>query len=103
MRPAELLGIAVLHNENRNSDAAIAFIDWLCGRERLSKLALDSGLVPVSEPDSASGSSAARTLRLREAQLLGTDGSAERNLTRNFAGLLNYSTDLCYTAITYFY
>lgn len=53
MRPAELMGIAVLRHENDDSDAAIAFIDWLCGRERLSKLALDSGLVPVSEPDSA--------------------------------------------------
>ena len=53
MRPAELMGIAVLRHENDDSDAAIAFIDWLCGGERLSKLALDSGLVPVSEPDSA--------------------------------------------------
>ena len=55
-RPAELLGLAVLRHEGQSSDDAFAFIDWLCGRERLSKLALDSGLVPVSELDSASGS-----------------------------------------------
>lgn len=56
MRPAVLLGIAVLRHEGQSSDDAFAFIDWLCGRERLSKLALDSGLVPVSELGSASGS-----------------------------------------------
>ena len=56
MHPAELMGIAVLRHENGNSGAAVAFIDWLCGRERLSKLALDSGLVPVSELGSASDS-----------------------------------------------
>ena len=55
-RPAELLGIAVLRHEGQSSGAAAAFLDWLCGRERLSKLALDSGLVPVSELGSASGS-----------------------------------------------
>ena len=56
LRPAELLGIAVLRHEDQSSDAAIAFIDWLCGRERLSKLALVSGLVPVSELGSVSDS-----------------------------------------------
>ena len=55
-RPAELLGIAVLRHEGQSSGAAAAFLDWLCGRERLAKLALDSGLVPVSELGSASGS-----------------------------------------------
>ena len=55
-RPAELLGIAALRLEDQSSDDAFAFIDWLCGRERLAKLALDSGLVPVSEPGSESGS-----------------------------------------------
>ena len=55
-RPAELLGIAVLRHENEDSGAAAALLDWLCGRERLSKLALDSGLVPVSELGSASDS-----------------------------------------------
>ena len=55
-RPAELLGIAVLRHEDQSPGAAVAFLDWLCGRERLSKLALDSGLVPVSELGSASGS-----------------------------------------------
>ena len=56
MRPAELLGIAVLRQEDQSSDDAFTFIDWLCGRERLAQLALDSGLVPVSELGSASGS-----------------------------------------------
>ena len=84
MRPAELLGIAVLHNENRNSDAAIAFIDWLCGRERLSKLALDSGLVPVSEPDSKSGSPLLELYDCGKLSFSGTDGSAEREFDAQF-------------------
>ena len=54
--PAELLGIAVLRQENQDSDAAVAFIDWLCDKGRLSKLALDSGLVPASELSSVSDS-----------------------------------------------
>ena len=84
MRPAELLGIAVLHNENRNSDAAIAFIDWLCGRERLSKLALDSGLVPVSEPDSASDSPLLELYDCGKLSFSDTDGSAEREFDAQF-------------------
>lgn len=55
-RPAELLGITVLRHEDQSAGAASSFLDWLCGRERLAKLALDSGLVPVSELGSASGS-----------------------------------------------
>lgn len=54
--PAELLGLTVLRQENQNSDAANAFIDWLCDKGRLSELALDSGLVPASELSSASDS-----------------------------------------------
>ena len=84
MRPAELLGIAVLHNENRNSDAAIAFIDWLCGRERLSKLALDSGLVPVSELDSASDSPLLELYDCGKLTFVDTDGSAEREFDAQF-------------------
>ena len=84
MRPAELLGIAVLHNENRNSDAAIAFIDWLCGGERLSKLALDSGLVPVSEPDSASDSPLLELYDCGKLSFADTDGSAEREFDAQF-------------------
>ena len=84
MRPAELLGIAVLHNENRNSDAAIAFIDWLCGRERLSKLALDSGLVPVSELDSASDSPLLELYDCGKLSFSDTDGSAEREFDAQF-------------------
>lgn len=56
IRPAELLGIAVFRHEDQSSDDAFAFIDWLCGRERLAQLALDSGLVLVSELGSASDS-----------------------------------------------
>ena len=84
MRPAELLGIAVLHNENRNSDAAIAFIDWLCGRERLSKLALDSGLVPVSEPDSASDSPLLELYDCGKLSFADTDGGAEQEFDAQF-------------------
>ena len=84
MRPAELLGIAVLHNENRNSDAASAFIDWLCGRERLSKLALDSGLVPVSEPDSASDSPLLELYDCGKLTFVDIDGSAEREFDAQF-------------------
>ena len=84
MRPAELLGIAVLHNENRNSDAAIAFIDWLCGRERLSKLALDSGLVPVSALDSASDSPLLELYDCGKLSFSDTDGSAEREFDAQF-------------------
>ena len=53
LRPAELLGITVLGHDSESHDAAFAFIDWLCGKTRLSKLALSSGLVPVSELGSA--------------------------------------------------
>lgn len=56
MRPAELLGITVLGHDNVSHDAAFVFIDWLCGKTRLSKLALSSGLVPVSAPDSSAAS-----------------------------------------------
>ena len=84
MRPAELLGIAVLHNENRNSDAAIAFIDWLCGRERLSKLALDSGLVPVSGLDSKSGSPLLELYDCGKLSFSDTDGSAEQEFDAQF-------------------
>lgn len=84
MRPAELLGIAVLHNENRNSDAAIAFIDWLCGRERLSKLALDSGLVPVSEPDSVSDSPLLELYDCGKLSFADTDGGAEQEFDAQF-------------------
>ena len=84
MRPAELMGIAVLHNENRNSDAAIAFIDWLCGRERLSKLALDSGLVPVSELDSKSGSPLLELYDCGKLSFADTDGGAEQEFDAQF-------------------
>ena len=57
IRPAELLGVAVLRCDNEIPDAAFAFIDWLCGKTRLSKLALSSGLVPVSKLGSAAASS----------------------------------------------
>lgn len=56
LHPAELLGFVVLRNDGQDAGAAIAFINWLCSGERLSELALDSGLVPVSEPGSASDS-----------------------------------------------
>lgn len=84
MRPAELLGIAMLRNENRDSGAAIAFIDWLCGGERLSKLALDSGLVPVSEPDSASDSPLLELYDCRKLSFSDTDGIAEREFDAQF-------------------
>lgn len=84
MRPAELLGIAAFRHENRNSDAAIAFIDWLCGRERLSKLALDSGLVPVSELDSKSGSPLLELYDCGKLSFSDTDGSAEREFDAQF-------------------
>ena len=84
MRPAELMGIAVLRHENDDSDAAIAFIDWLCGRERLSKLALDSGLVPVSEPDSASDSPLLELYDCGKLSFSGTDGGAEQEFDAQF-------------------
>ena len=84
MRPAELLGIAVLRHENDDSDAAIAFIDWLCGGERLSKLALDSGLVPVSEPDSAYDSPLLELYDCGKLSFSDTDGSAEREFDAQF-------------------
>ena len=84
MRLAELLGIAVLHNENEDYGAAIAFVDWLCGRERLSKLALDSGLVPVSEPDSASDSPLLELYDCRKLSFSDTDGGAEQEFDAQF-------------------
>ena len=84
MRPAELMGIAMLRHENDDSDAAIAFIDWLCGGERLSKLALDSGLVPVSEPDSASDSPLLELYDCGKLTFVDTDGSAEREFDAQF-------------------
>ena len=84
MRTAELMGIAVLRHENDDSDAAIAFIDWLCGGERLSKLALDSGLVPVSEPDSASDSPLLELYDCGKLSFVDTDGGAEREFDAQF-------------------
>lgn len=75
LRPAELLGIAVLRHEDRSSYAAIAFIDWLCGRERLSKLALDSGLVPVSELGSVSDSPLLELYDCGKLSFIDTDSS----------------------------
>ena len=84
MRPAELLGIAMLRNENRDSGAAIAFLNWLCGGERLSKLALDSGLVPVSELDSASDSPLLELYDCGKLTFVDIDGSAEREFDVQF-------------------
>ena len=84
MRPAELLGIAAFRHENEDYGAAIAFVDWLCGRERLSKLALDSGLVPVSEPDSKSGSPLLELYDCGKLSFTDTDGSAEREFDAQF-------------------
>lgn len=84
MRPAELLGIAAFRHENEDYGAAIAFVDWLCGRERLSKLALDSGLVPVSEPDSASDSPLLELYDCGKLSFADTDGSAEREFDAQF-------------------
>lgn len=84
MRPAELLGIAAFRHENEDYGAAIAFIDWLCGGERLSKLALDSGLVPVSEPDSKSGSPLLELYDCGKLSFSDTDGSTEREFDAQF-------------------
>lgn len=83
-RPAELLGIAVLRNENRASGAAIAFLDWLCGGERLSKLALDSGLVPVSELGSAPDSPLLELYDCGKLTFVDTGSSAEREFDAQF-------------------
>ena len=83
MRPAELLGIAVLRHENQSPDAA-AFIDWLCGRERLSKLALDSWLVPVSELGSVSGSPLLELYDCGKLTFVDIDGSAEQEFDAQF-------------------
>ena len=84
MRPAELLGIAMLRDENRDSGAAIAFLDWLCGREQLSKLALNSGLVPVSELGSASDSPLLELYDCGKLTFVDTDGSDEREFDAQF-------------------
>ena len=84
MRPAELLGIAMLRNENLDSGAVIAFLDWLCGGERLSKLALDSGLVPVSELGSAPDSLLLELYDCGKLTFVDTDGSAEREFDVQF-------------------
>ena len=82
-RPAELLGIAVLRHENEDSDAA-AFTDWLCGRERLSKLALDSGLVPVSELGSVSDSPLLELYDCGKLKFMDIDGGAEQEFDAQF-------------------
>ena len=82
-RPAELLGIAVLRHENEDSDAA-AFTDWLCGRERLSKLALDSGLVPVSELGSVSDSPLLELYDCGKLKFMDIDGSSEQEFDAQF-------------------
>ena len=84
MRLAELMGIAVLRHENDDSDTAIAFVDWLCGRERLSKLALVSGLVPVSELDSKSGSPLLELYDCGKLSFSDTDGGAEQEFDAQF-------------------
>ena len=82
-RPAELLGIAVLRHENQSPDAA-AFTDWLCGRERLSKLALDSGLVPVSELGSVSDSPLLELYDCGKLKFMDIDGGAEQEFDAQF-------------------
>ena len=84
MHLAELLGIAVFRHDNLDSGAVIAFIDWLCGGERLSKLALDSGLVPVSEPGSAPDSPLLELYNCGKLAFVDTDGSAEREFDVQF-------------------
>ena len=84
MRPAELLGIAVLRQESRNSGTVIAFIDWLCGGERLAALALGSGLVPVSEPGSEPDSLLLELYDCSKLAFVDTDGSAEQEFDAQF-------------------
>lgn len=84
MRPAELLGIAVLRQESRNSGTVIAFINWLCGGERLAALALNSGLVPVSEPGSAPDSPLLELYNCGKLAFVDTDGSAEQEFDAQF-------------------
>ena len=83
-RPAELLGIAVLRHENEDSSGAAAFISWLCGRERLSKLALDAGLVPVSEFGSMSGSPLLELYDCGKLTFVDIDGGAEQEFDAQF-------------------
>lgn len=82
--PAELMGLTLLCNEGYKHKSAAAFIAWLNADSRPAKIALRSGLVPLSDPGNITAEGPLQELLLGlcrdgSLQIISPDGSYAAN------------------------